>query len=651
MDELLDQFIIEGRELVQQASDDLIALGSNAGDIARIDSAFRAVHTLKGSVGLFDFAPMAVALHAAEDLLVAMRSRAAAASGAAIDALLDCVGACDAWIEHVASTGGLPGDAAGRARRLADLLQALLPGDRQAAQAPPTIPTGAWVPPLLARAAAALADPALAGRRLTALRYEPGSDCFFLGDDPMALVRAIPGLVWLHVALRDPQEAASLDPFACNLRIEAVTQVPVESLRQSFRFVADQIVFEELPPTAEIAAPEDAAPAALPAGNQTLRVDAQRLDALVSMIGEMIVAKNALGHLAARDAAAGGSAALAAAHADIDRLVGEMHRAVMGMRMVPLNQTFRRFPRLVREIAGQLGKDIRFEMHGGGTEADKTIGDGMFEPLLHILRNAIDHGIEDPARRIASGKPPAGSIALSAVRAGEQIVVTVADDGAGMDPDRIRDVARARNLMSAAAIDALDDDAAIDLIFRPGFSTADAVTAISGRGVGMDAVRTAVEALAGAVTITSSPGKGCTVRLCLPQAIVVTTVMIVRAGTERFGIPIDGIVEIARIPAGRILPVGQGEAFVLRDRTLPLLRLSDLLALADTERTAPEARILILATGDQRIGIEVDGFEGRLDVMLRPLTGLLAGMPGMRSAALLGDGRVLIVLNLAELIG
>jgi two-component system, chemotaxis family, sensor kinase CheA len=231
----------------------------------------------------------------------------------------------------------------------------------------------------------------------------------------------------------------------------------------------------------------------------------------------------------------------------------------------------------------------------------------------------------------------------------------VTDDGAGVDPAQVRRVAKARGLIKDAAIDGLDDIGVLDLLFAPGFSTANTVTAVSGRGVGMDAVRMAVRALGGQAAITSRLGAGSTIRLTLPQMVAITTIVIVRVGEERFGVPIETVVETARIPLRDILAVHGGAAFVLRGRTIPLLQLTDLLHLRPDRHAGPQAashaKILIVRVGEQVVGVAVDAFEDRSDVLLRPLSGLLAGMPGLLGAALLGDGRLLMVLDMPRLIG
>jgi two-component system chemotaxis sensor kinase CheA len=298
-----------------------------------------------------------------------------------------------------------------------------------------------------------------------------------------------------------------------------------------------------------------------------------------------------------------------------------------------------------------LGKPIAFEVLGEEVEADKAVVEGLFQPLLHLLRNAVDHGIEPGTRRAAAGKPAAGRVTLQAARRGDQILVSVQDDGAGLDPAMLRQAALRRGLGTAASIEALDDTAALELIFTPGFSTAGTVSALSGRGVGMDAVRAAVEGLGGRVSLTSVPGQGTTVQLVLPRATVVTTVLTVTLGGERFGVPIEVVTETLRLPVALIQPIGPGEAFVFRGRTLPLLRLSALLGLPTRPRQASTAKLLVVACGAQQVGIEVDGFAARTDLLLRPMSGLLAGMSGVLGTALLADGLVLLVLDLPELIG
>jgi two-component system chemotaxis sensor kinase CheA len=646
MDELLEQFVIEGRELVQQAVEGLLALEQAGYEAEAVDSAFRAIHTLKGSVGLFDAAPLGAVLHAAEDVMAAARDARQAPSAEALDALLDCCSQFEIWIEAVGVAERLPGDAPARSLALVAALRTAIEGAAAETGSAPATADAApdWMHGLMAQ------DPE--GRARTAIRYQPAAGCFFVGDDPLALMRSVPSLIAVRIAPREPWSLPSYDPFRCNLVVLALSAAPPEVVRALFRLVPDQAVVLATD-AARGHAPEASVPGPTSGREgRIVRVEADRIDGLAELVSELFVAKNRLSHIAARAAVAAPDLALelTASQAEFDRLVSGMHRAVMQMRMVPLDQSFRRLPRLVREVATRLGREVSFTIEGGAIQADKATVDALYEPLLHVLRNAVDHGVEPPAARRAAGKPPQGRIALQAGAEGEQVVVTVTDDGAGIDAATLRRTAAARGLASPEALAALDDAAALDLVFLPGFSTASAVTETSGRGVGMDAVRAALQAIGGQVSIAPAPGGGTLVRLAVPQAVAITTVVIVLAAGEAFGVPIELILETARVPRAAILPVGSGVAFVLRERTIPLVNLAALLGgnapLADDR----EAKVLVVSVAGQPVGLEVDRFGARMDVVLRPLHGLLAGLPGLRGSALLGDGRVLLVLNLPELL-
>jgi two-component system chemotaxis sensor kinase CheA len=290
-------------------------------------------------------------------------------------------------------------------------------------------------------------------------------------------------------------------------------------------------------------------------------------------------------------------------------------------------------------------------MEGEEVEADKAVVEGLFEPLLHILRNAVGHGAEPEPLRLDAGKPAKTRIVLRAYRDGERVKVEVEDDGRGIDPAAIRVAARQRGIASADDLDRMSEADVIDLIFAPGFSTASEVTDLSGRGVGMDAVRSAVERLGGQASVRSRLGHGTTIRLSLPLTIVMTKVMAVRLGRELYGLPLDGIIETAFVPASRVLPVRDAEAFVWRDRTLPLVRLAHLLGIHPSAETPQRLKVVVMSAGDELVGVAVDGFAERMDVLMRPMTGILAGMPGVMGTTLLGDGSVLMILDVPELIG
>ena len=277
-----------------------------------------------------------------------------------------------------------------------------------------------------------------------------------------------------------------------------------------------------------------------------------------------------------------------------------------------------------------------------------TIVDALFEPLLHILRNAVDHGIETAERRAAIGKPSIGTLILRGHRDAENVRIEIEDDGGGIDVDRVRAVAAARGVASEEILAGMTDGEVLDLIFAAGFSTASAVTDLSGRGVGMDAVKTAVGRLGGTVTLQSKPGIGTVVSLILPFSLMMTRVMTVEVVGQAFGLPLDNVVETTIVDRDRIVPVGSGRAFILRDRTIPLLDLADALGLARKLPGELPAKIVVVSTAGQIGGIEVDLLGERLDVMLKPMEGLLGSMRGVAGTTLLGDGRVLVVLDVQE---
>jgi two-component system chemotaxis sensor kinase CheA len=327
-----------------------------------------------------------------------------------------------------------------------------------------------------------------------------------------------------------------------------------------------------------------------------------------------------------------------------------MQRAIMDVRMLPVSEVFERFPRLVRDLSRKLNKRIELKIVGEDTAADKTIIESLGDPLIHLVRNAIDHGIESPEQRAAAGKPEAAMIQLKAFQEGDQVIIEVSDDGKGIDPMAIRLKAFEKGMITEEKADALSDQEAINLIFLPGFSTMETISDLSGRGVGTDVVRSAVEKINGTVTLSSRKGEGPMVRLSLPLSMAVARVMMVEVGGALFGVPMDGVAETVRVPRNRVRRIKRSEAFILRDAIVPLIRLRDLLGLRSPTDEVEEEAVLVARIGGTVVGLVVDRLREGIDVVLKPLEGMLAGMRGYSGSALLGDGRVLLVLNLKELL-
>jgi two-component system, chemotaxis family, sensor kinase CheA len=610
MDELLAQFLIEGRDLVAEAHGALAA-----GDYDRL---FRAVHTLKGSVALFDMAPAEALLHAAETVLATYRTGTAPVALAAIEAVIDQT---DRWIDAMEQVGALPADA----RTIADQGIARL-GIAEAPAAADWTQAALALPPIAPHAA----DGG------TLFRYAPDAECFFRGDDPLAIAAAVPGLVALSLRLTEAGEIT--DPFRCITVLEGLSSADEAAVHAAFRLVSDQVRIATVAPQREAEEQQAAATA-------TLRVDAARLDALALQTGELAIAVNALADLAERAATLDRTLAadIRRAHGQIERALAQVRDGVAGVRLVPLEPVLRRLPRLARELAAALDKPLRFTMTGEATAVDKQIADALFEPLLHLLRNAIDHGLE-PDRR-AAGKPAQGEITLAIAPQGEQVLVTLTDDGAGIDPARMRASALAKGLIDRA--DTISDAQALRLMFLPGFSTAEAVTAVSGRGVGMDAVQQAVQRLQGTIEVDSVPGQYTRITLRLPLNAITTRLLTVSAGGATYGLRLDQIAETLRIEAGAIVPLGHGLACVIRDRTVPVLDLAQRLGGAPSPD--PIARLVVSEAGGERVAIRVDALGRRIDAMVREGGGVLAALPAIGGTTVLADGTVLLVLDLAEL--
>lgn len=727
MDEFVEQFLIESRELVAQGTASLDALEKSGNSESGIDSLFRAVHTLKGAAGIVDFDAMGRALHAVEGLLSELRSSSRLPPLNFVDDCYACLDQVTRWLDEMQVTGEPPKGANAAADDIIRRFDGATPVAE--VKSPEDL---TWLERLRA------AHPAEAAACRSAFFYCPKQDAFFRGEDPLALAATVPGLAALVLSLADDAVLEDFDPFNCTIRIAALSNAPSNELGRVFRDVMDQVQVVELQksetadsrlaPAAhalleaqiamlEIDAPAghagrigsagrvalnilriaeisdaasavevalgrsgeggrrealiaaikralhesaptpaatDAPQSVVQAATRSLRVDMDRIDALVNLTGELMVVKNAIGHIAglaqhgAADAKPIGLE-LRKQHDLFERLVHQLQRAVLEVRVLPLRHVFQRFPRLVREISSTLGKPVKFVMEGEATEADAAVVESLFEPLLHVLRNAIGHGVEDPSDRAAAGKATVATITLRARRLLENVVVEVEDDGRGIDIARVRETALTRKVVTPEDLARMGDNDIVALIFAPGFSTAAEVTGLSGRGVGMDAVKSAVERMGGNVSVESRPGHGTVVQLNLPFSVMMTRLMTVEVAGQSFGLPLDSVVETALVPRDAIAAVGAGRAVVLRDRTLPLLDLTLELNLARSGPSPDEVCLVVIAAGDHLGAIEVDRVGGRMDVMLKPMEGLLRGMGGVAGTTLMGDGRVLVVLDVQEL--
>jgi two-component system chemotaxis sensor kinase CheA len=443
---------------------------------------------------------------------------------------------------------------------------------------------------------------------------------------------------------------------------EALAEALKVRSAEPLRLVLADVLDRHVPAAAvalgdDLPAPSPSAPAARAEDGQkqaakVLKVEPERIEALLDLVGELVVAKNSLPFLARRAEDEFGSSQLARAikeqYAIVNRITEALQGAVMRVRMVAVSEVFRRFPRLVRDLSGKLNKRIRLELDGEDVEADKDVVQDLFDPLMHLMRNSLDHGLEGPEERTRAGKPPEGTIRLSATGQEDQVVIELSDDGRGIDPSALKAKAIARGFVTAEAAAKLSDEEALQLIFLAGFSTVEKVTDLSGRGVGMDVVRSMVARVGGQLTLKSVVGKGTTTTITLPLTMAVSHVMVVEAGGVAFGIPFSSIEQTVRVPAQDISRIADGEALVLRGRLVPLCRLARALGLTQTPRADDTEALLVARVGGAMVGFVIDEFHEAVDVIVKPLVGVLKDMHRYSGTAMLGDGRVLLILDLAE---
>jgi two-component system chemotaxis sensor kinase CheA len=391
-------------------------------------------------------------------------------------------------------------------------------------------------------------------------------------------------------------------------------------------------------------------------GTQSLKVDQAKIEVLMNLIGEMVVSKNALPYLAQRAEKQYGVHEMAREikeqYAVINRIVEEMQGAIMQVRMMPVSVVFQRFPRLVRDISRKLGKEVNLVLEGEETEADKNIIEALADPLIHIVRNSLDHGLELPDVRLARNKQAMGTLTIRATQEADRVVIEIIDDGKGIDPEVIKRKAYEKGIINEDTLERISDRDAINLVFAAGFSTVETVSDLSGRGVGMDVVRTGVDKVNGDILLESEVGKGTCMRISLPLSMAVTNVMIVESDKQTFGVPMDHVVETVRIPLTAIRFIKHSKTAVLRERIVALKNLNELLELPSEPKANDdnELAVLVVRAGKEVVGLIVDEFRETVEVIQKPLTGVLSGLGAYSGSALMGDGSVLMVLNIKEII-
>lgn len=672
IDAALGAFFEEAEELLSRMEASLLGLEGAPDSRERIDEIFRAAHTIKGTAGVFGFDDVVAFTHDVESVLDRMREGDLPVTAERIGLLLQSKDQIGLLVGCVAS-GSAPSEASRQAgTELTARLRALL------ADAAP-----------LRQVAVAEAPPAVAsasGRWFVGVRF--GRDVLRGGMDPLSFLRFLLTLGSADaVRLSDTLPAwTDFDPESCHVGLDVLLSSAASraDLEGVFEFVRDDCRLQVLPLDVQAAelrsaaevldgdasplaawfaaqgvaaevnveavatdpvavARSDAAPAA--SGHRearSLRVDSDKLDRLIELVGELVVAsagvQNISQHLA--------ESRLNEANEVLARLVDEVRDQALSLRMVPIGPTFQRYQRVVRDVSRELGKDIELHIEGADTELDKTVVERIGDPLMHLVRNAMDHGIEPVEARRAAGKPERARITLDACHEAGGILLTVGDDGGGLNRAKIFAKAVERGLV---APDAVLSDRDIDrLIFEPGFSTAERISNLSGRGVGMDVVRRDIEALRGTVDIESTPGAGTRIRIRLPLTLAIIDGFLIGVGEACFVLPVDLIVECVEL-AGEARSAAHTRGYLdLRGEVLPLIWLRDLFDMPG-EAPARRENIVVVHFGTQRVGLVVDRLIGEHQTVIRPLGAMFRALRGVSGSTILGDGDIALVLDLADL--
>jgi two-component system chemotaxis sensor kinase CheA len=640
-------FLQEASDLLEQLEQALLDLEHTPQDMALIDTAFRALHTIKGSGGMFGFEAVAAFTHHVENAFDQVRHGKIAPSPALIALALRAK-------DYIRLLIDSPGQAnAGEERDILAGLAGLC---------------GHTAPQTLAEQVESAAETADGWRIFMRLP----ADTLVNGTNPLLLLDELRQLgearVMAHGDAVPPLD--EMDPGACYVTwtIDLATSRPRTDIEDVFIFVIDEMELkierpgaDGTPPqpqaaaesapsspvvstSASATAPTDS-PAKTDAKSKaadSVRVPAERLDDLMDRVGELVIAQSRLSQVAR----ASKDPAVQSIAEDIERLALELRDSTMGVRTVPIRALFSRFRRLVHDLSGQLGKEIALVTVGEETELDKTLIDKLSDPLIHLLRNSIDHGLETPEARLAAGKPRGGEITLTARHAGAEVLVCIKDDGKGLDREKIRARGEERGLVAPGA--QLSDDDLFRLIFEPGFSTAAQVTSLSGRGVGMDVVKRTIESLRGRIDITSTPGQGTELTLRLPLTLAIIDGLLVRVGNGRYVLPLGSVEECVELSAAQDARARGCNFLNIRSELVPFLRLRDLFQV--TSKPDPYQKVVIMSAGNMRVGLVVDQVIGQHQTVIKSLSRLHADLPMFSGATILGDGEVALILDIAHLV-
>ena len=642
----IETFRIEAADVLNEVEQALLDLAENPGDKDLVNAVFRGLHTLKGSGAMFGFDDLAGFTHHCESAFDQVRTGAVATTPELISIVLSAQDRMRALVN-----GDV--DEEKQALILAKLSEAVAAASGQA----------------LPASAPAEGEEAEGWR----VRFRLPADCMANGTNPLFLLDELRELGECEIALLTDQIPAwaDLDPRECHLGWDVTLKGAIDrdDIEDVFIFVMDDMDLSIEPladapgktgstsatpsreaaaaPTQEKAAAGNAAAADGKAqggktAGDTLRVPAEQLDELMDRVGQLVIAQSRLSQIAHGNI----DLALRSVSEEIERLSGELRDTMMVMRMVPVSSLFGRFRRLIHDLSEETGKAITLTTEGEGTEVDKTVIERLFDPIVHLVRNSCDHGLETPEERVAAGKPESGNVTLSAHQAGGEVVITIRDDGRGINRDRVRAKAEENGLIKPDQV--LSDQELFQLIFHPGFSTAATISNLSGRGVGMDVVKRTIESLRGTIEVTSEPGQGSTIALRIPLTLAIIEGLLVRVGEQRYVIPLSSVEECIELSLEDDMRHRGRSLISLRGALVPFLRLRELF----TSGTKPDPyqKIIVVSTGAERVGLVVDQIIGNHQTVIKSMSAFHRSAASFSGATILGDGAVALILDVPQLV-
>ena len=631
--EFIQYFRDETEELLQQIDSDLLRLeefiDTGRADAETINSLFRALHTIKGSAGMLQFTDVQTLGHKLENLCDLLRKDRMPLSEGAVDILFSGRDFLTDLIGHAIDGTESPSGLGQYLERLDSFVSVY-----------------------------EQTSSLIEGKSGEETSFEEAA---LEEHGAVTDVEAFEAEVERLLAEKRAKEEAVYVPGAAPPPTEAPEDAAVVAATTEEPKAAAESADGDSPAAASSGKQEKPAQQKRAGAHQTIRVDIERLDLLLNLVGELVINRTRISDIAntldrsmkethlngAHDLIAPLAKDLADGSALLARTTNEIQESIMKVRMVPIGQVFDRFPRLVRDIAKARGKEVQLKISGAETDLDKTIVDEVGEPLMHLLRNCVDHGLEDPQTRENRGKPRFGTITLNAYHEGNQIIIEVSDDGGGIDLQRVRDRGIKQGLISAD--DRPTDREIIELIFTPGFSTAETISDVSGRGVGMDVVKKNISRLKGVFDVDTEPGVGTTFTMKLPLTLAIIQALLVRVADELYAIPLDSVIESQRVEMRDVRTVHGNEVITLRGQVVPLVRVADFFEL-NAPRDPDKVMIVIVGLQGRQVGLVVDSFQGEQEIVIKPLSDVIGRIPGISGATILGNGSISLIIDVHSLV-